>query len=153
MYRRKIDELEDGARTLQESVEFGLKDGSDEWTKVSTRLEALEGRLDDETKDGNVVWNEYLKPRMEKLEERLEKAECQTANDGTLFLQKIRELEDATSDLKEAKKLKAKVEFLQNRITQDTKQLNSVAGQLRERGHAPRDDAKTPKDVYGRVWS
>ena len=34
VYRHKIDELEDRVRTPQGSVEFGLKDGSDEWTKA-----------------------------------------------------------------------------------------------------------------------
>ena len=100
VYRRKIDELEDGARTLQESVEFGLKDGSDEWTKVRTRLEALENAHDEAVSKGERVSVEIWG--------------------------RLEALDDVTAGLKEEKKAKAKVNFLQRRIEQDNKQLEGL---------------------------
>ena len=124
-------------------------------TRVLQLQEEVDGRLE-KLEDAALVYRsriDKLETRLEALENAHDEAVSKGERVSVEIWSGLEALDDATAGLKEEKKLKAKAEFLRNRITQDTKQLNSVAGQLRERGHAPRDDAKTPKDVYGRVWS
>ena len=144
----KVATLEAQVKKLQERLDERSEAGTEVVDEVYDRLEKLE--------DADLVYRsriDKLETRLEALENAHDEAVSKGERVSVDIWNRLEALGDATAGLREEKKLKAKIEFLQNRITQDTKQLNSVAGQLRERGHAPRDDAKTPKDVYGRVWS